>query len=149
MSARSQDPEHWRSYLAELPPADPPPALRARVLQAWPQATPAWRRRPLWALAAAAAVAALGLRVALAPDPLQPPPLQDPVLVSQQLEQQLLDSPAAADPQLRAGIAEIDRVLGAAYRRGAGGEELEALWRARAEALQQGLTAAPPVPARI
>jgi hypothetical protein len=139
----------WRSYLQELPAVVPPAGLRTRVLDAWPPSRR--RRRAAWLLAAAAAVAALALALPLgfAPGPVPAPVADDPLLASQLLEQRLLASPAAANPDLQAGIAEIDRALGAAYRRGAPGEELDGLWRARARALEQGLAAAPPQPVRI
>lgn len=144
MKARHGHDSDWRQYLHALPAADPPAALRARVLARAAPGRPS--RRPLWALAAAAALALVALRIGMAPEPA---PRNAALLASQQLEHRVLDSEAAADPRLQAGIAEIDRALGAAYRRGAGGEELDTLWRARARALEQGLAAAPAVPARI
>lgn len=156
----TQGEEAWRDYLHGLPAVVPPARLRSRVLQAWQPAI-ADRSRRRWLLPAAAAAAALALVLAppwnARPDPapspvptgVAPAPPADPLLASQRLEQRLLASPAAGDPALQAGIAEIDRALGAAYRRGAAGEELDGLWRARTRALEQGLAAAPPQPLRI
>jgi len=145
----------WRAYLDGLPAVVPPARLRDRVLAAWPAERAAvptrWPGLAGWVLAAAAVPAlALLLPWARPPAPSAPAPAgTDAVLASQALEARLLASPVAHDPGLQAGIAEIDRALGAAYRRGASGEELDGLWRARARAMQQGLAAAPPRPVRI
>jgi hypothetical protein len=148
-----------RGYLHALPEAVAPVALRARVLDASMRSRPGppavaarrsrIRRLPL-ALAAAAAVAAIALRVVLAPE--TDVPDSQAIMAAQAMEHRVLDRGIAGDPALRAGIAQIDRALGDAYRRHAGDEELDALWRARTRALDamdKGLTTAPVVPARI
>lgn len=148
-----------RGYLQALPDADAPAALRARVLAAPARAgvgqpavaprRPRIRHLP-WALAAAAAVAAVALRGVMAPDAALPD--SEAIMAAQAMEHRVLDRGIAGDPAMRAGIARIDRALGDAYRRHAGDEELDALWRARTRALDamdKGLTTAPVVPARI
>lgn len=152
MNAERIDPA-MQAYLGRLPAVLPPAGLRQRVLDAWPETPP--RRHPRsrrwWAAAAVAAVLALALAlpILIAPGPATAPVPGDAVAASQALEQRVLASPLADDPALHDGIAEIDRALGAAYRRGAPGEEVEGLWRARARALEQGLAAAPPRAVRI
>lgn len=148
-----------RGYLHALPEAEAPAALRARVLGAAVRAgveRPGTTTRPSrgwrlpWALAAAAAVAAVVLRGALAPEAGVPDSAA--IMAAQAIEHRVLDRGIAGDPAVRAGIAEIDRALSDAYRRRAGDEELDALWRARTQALDamdKGLTTAPVVPARI
>ena len=152
---------HWdpalRAYLLALPEAEPPPELRQRVLAALPVAArpaPLQKRPWLLGLAAAVAMAALTLRMVLAPAPVTTPVVASATAIgaAQALEHRVLDRGLAAGPAQRAGIAGIDRALAEAYRREAGDEELDALWRARSRALDaidKGLTTAPVVPARI
>ncbi|HET6603116.1 MAG TPA: hypothetical protein VFG21_02725 [Xanthomonadaceae bacterium] len=148
----NRNPDRVHDYLQRLPAASPPPALRLRVLAA--VAAAGGRRHRPWrqwrwplGLAAAAAVAAMAvgllrqMPVALAPE--------SALARSQALETRLLAAPAADDPLVAAGIGALDADLAAAYRRGAGQGELDALWEARARALEAGLVAQAPLPTRI
>lgn len=155
-----------RDYLLGLPGALPPPALRQRVLEQLAvgtagtarrtTATHARSRRRRWPLALAAALGTAALALGLAMGPLggqrAGAPAASPMVTAQALEQRVLATGLAPAAAPRSAVEDIDRALGDAYRRQAADEELDALWRARAQALDamdKGLAAAPVLPARI
>lgn len=138
-----------RDYLASLPPAEPPAGLAARITA---KLAAGRRRRRRHRLAGGLALAASVALAALLVPWTQPGPAapgDDPRLQAQRLEHRLLSAPEGAGGQRGSEVAVIDRALDAAYRRGAGAQEIEDLWQARVRVLEQALNATPVRPAQI